>query len=107
MYHGIIPKEKTSITKTCASCCPNNRTTSDDEFIIEVETAEYNNDDHFKDDKEDMLEDLSFYHTTTRVITGCHLTAGELKRPGTSNMTEAKSNILISNDNIKQGFLFW
>lgn len=68
----------------------------DDDSILEEETGgQYDEDELFQDDKEDMMEDLSYYCSIARVGVGQKLSVGGPSKPDTSNMTESESSMVL------------
>jgi hypothetical protein len=72
----------------------------DDDYIPEEEpTAEglYDDDELFQDDKEEDLEDLSYYRSDAKFGVGRKLNAGGPPKPDVSSMSKLEATMVLNN----------
>ncbi len=75
----------------------------DSGFILEDEMGGlYNNDELFHYSKEDMVEDLSYYCSSTSGKKRCTLTSGGPPKPDTLDMTDAESRMVMKEWGVAQ-----
>ena len=71
----------------------------DNNFIPEEEPTEglYDDDELFQDDKEEDLEDLSYYRSDAKFGVGRKLNAGGPPKPDVSSMSTLEATIVLNN----------
>ena len=77
----------------------------DDDYIPEEEpTAEglYDDDELFQDDKEEDLEDLSYYRSDAKFGVGRKLNAGGPPKPDVSSMSKLEATMVLNNWKVDQ-----